>query len=76
MHKLDLHYSNGERKDRRAEEALEMFKSLGELSRRGAFAALPEVRGRVMVRSMKQSECGQHRFCEISKRLDSFSGGG
>jgi hypothetical protein len=33
-HKLDLHYSNGEREDRRTEEVLEMFKSLGELSKR------------------------------------------
>jgi hypothetical protein len=34
-HKLDLHYSNGEREDKRAEDVLEMFKDLGELSKRG-----------------------------------------
>lgn len=34
-HKLDIHYSNGEREDKRAEEVLEMFKDLGELSKRG-----------------------------------------
>jgi hypothetical protein len=34
-HKLDIHYSNGEREDKRTEEVLEMFKSLGEISRRG-----------------------------------------
>jgi hypothetical protein len=33
VHKLDLHYSNGEREDRRTEEVLEIFKSLSELSR-------------------------------------------
>ena len=33
-HKLDLHYGNGEREDRRTEEVLEMFKSLSELSKR------------------------------------------
>jgi hypothetical protein len=33
-HKLDLHYSNGEREDKRTEEVLEMFKSLGELAKR------------------------------------------
>jgi hypothetical protein len=37
VHTLDLlHYSsNGEREDRRPEEVLEMFKSLGALSMRG-----------------------------------------
>ena len=35
VHKLDLYYSNGEHEERRKEEVLEMFKSLGELSRRG-----------------------------------------
>lgn len=34
-HKLDLHYSNGEREDKRTEDVLEMFKDLGELSKRG-----------------------------------------
>jgi hypothetical protein len=34
-HKLDLHYSNGEREEKRTEEVLEMFKGLGELSRCG-----------------------------------------
>jgi len=33
-HKLDIHYGNGEREDKRTEEVLEMFKSLGELSKR------------------------------------------
>jgi hypothetical protein len=32
-HKLDIHYGNGEREDRRTEEVLELFKSLGELSK-------------------------------------------
>jgi hypothetical protein len=34
-HKLDIHYSNGEREDKRTEEVLEMLKSLGEVSKRG-----------------------------------------
>ena len=34
-HKLDLHYSNGEREEKRTEEVLEIFRSLGELSRCG-----------------------------------------
>jgi hypothetical protein len=34
-HKLDIHYSNGEREDKRTEEVLEILKSLGELSKRG-----------------------------------------
>jgi hypothetical protein len=34
-HKLDLHYSNGEREDKRTEDVLEMFKNLGELSKHG-----------------------------------------
>jgi hypothetical protein len=33
-HKPDLHYSKGEREEKRIEEVLEMFKSLGELSGR------------------------------------------
>ena len=33
-HKLDIHYSNGEREDRRTEEVLEVLKGIGELSRR------------------------------------------
>jgi hypothetical protein len=33
VHKLDIHYSNGEREDKRTEEVLEVFKSLGELSK-------------------------------------------
>ena len=34
-HKLDVHYSNGGREDKRTEEVLEMLKSLGEVSKRG-----------------------------------------
>jgi hypothetical protein len=33
--KLDLHYSNGKREDKRTEDILEMFKALFELSQRG-----------------------------------------
>jgi hypothetical protein len=33
-HKLDIHYSNGEREDKRTEDVLEMFKGLGDLSKR------------------------------------------
>ena len=33
-HKLDIHYGNGEREDKRTEDVLEMFKGLGELSKR------------------------------------------
>jgi hypothetical protein len=36
VHKLNLlHYSNGEREDRRTGNVIEIFKSLGELSRLG-----------------------------------------
>ena len=34
-HKLDTHYSNGEQEDKRTEDVVEMFKNLGELSKRG-----------------------------------------
>ena len=34
-HKLDIHYSNGEREDKRTEDVIEIFKDLGELSKRG-----------------------------------------
>ena len=34
-HKLDIHYGNGEREDKRTEDVLEMLKSLGVLSRHG-----------------------------------------
>jgi hypothetical protein len=33
-HKLDIHYGNGEREDKRTEDVLEMLKSIGELSKR------------------------------------------
>jgi hypothetical protein len=33
-HKLDLHYSNGEREEKRTVDVLEMLKSIGELSKR------------------------------------------
>jgi hypothetical protein len=40
-HKLDLHYGNGEREEKRTEDVLEMFKDLGELSRHEVVAPKP-----------------------------------
>ena len=40
-HKLDIHYGNGEREDKRTEDVLDMLKGIGELSKRGVESPKP-----------------------------------